>query len=62
MGRWGEWEPGRVELQSKQDCGLWEGRWGKERSSWIDKISEQMRGRDNEFLEGKGVGGRISAD
>ena len=50
-----------MELQSNQDCGLWEGGWGKERSSWIDKISEQMHGRNNEFLEGKGVGGR-SAD
>jgi len=51
-----------MELQSEQGCGLWEGGWGKEHSSWIDKISEQVCGRNNEFLQGKGVGGRTSAD
>lgn len=59
MGRVGARQNGAAE---QAGLALWEGGWGKERSSWIDKISEQMRGRNNEFLEGKGVGGRISAD
>lgn len=46
-GKWGEWKPSRMELQSKQGCGLWQGVWGKEHSSLIDKITEQMHGRNN---------------
>lgn len=59
MGRAGARQNGATELWI---VGGWMSGWGKERSSWIDKISEQMRGRNNEFLEGKGVGGRMSAD
>lgn len=40
VGKWGGWKPSRMELQSKQGCGLREGGWGKEHSSLIDKISD----------------------
>lgn len=45
----------------QEELGLWEGEWRKELGSFMDKIGEQMRGGNNDFLEGKGVGRRKSA-